>query len=419
MSADLQLAQAVAQGDTRAWNTFIQRYGDLVMSAVVSWCEENCRVPRSQYDSILRTIRAGKPEPAEDPDINKEGIALYKYTMTALRPRLAGYTGQASLGAFVKLMLRDIRRTYMTDERGWLTVPASLAHMPAFEQDVYRLGTRIGSRAVIAARLGVDVSAVAEAEHKVRRAMQAEGKEWWTIGGWAGDPDLKPCDRAEAVAALHERRLSPEDAETVTAHIASCPACAEHLAFLEESDREGGMAPQVAAPVWVTRQVMDEADAVAPEPATTADSWQRKLFSQPDWLLGLAVGAMATAIVLIVLIPRLEYREALKEPGDQLLARASLPLEGAAAKRFAEARAQLAKNQPDQAVQNLKAVLADRPDNQEARWLLATTYDRLGDQIQAAQQYRIFLDTEKRGQAFVDERVKRAQARMEVWEEQP
>ena len=78
MSADLQLAQAVAQGDTRAWNTFIQRYGDLVMSAVVSWCEENCRVPRSQYDSILRTIRAGKPEPAEDPDINKEGIALYK-----------------------------------------------------------------------------------------------------------------------------------------------------------------------------------------------------------------------------------------------------------------------------------------------------------------------------------------------------
>ncbi|MFN3431389.1 MAG: Rid family hydrolase, partial [Candidatus Sericytochromatia bacterium] len=75
--------------------------------------------------------------------------------------------------------------------------------------------------------------------------------------------------------------------------------------------------------------------------------------------------------------------------------------------------------QTEQVIANLKAVLADRPDNQEARWLLATTYDRLGDQIQAAQQYRIFLDTEKRGQAFVDERVKRAQARMEVWEEVP
>jgi hypothetical protein len=418
MPSDLELAQAVAAGDARAWNTFTQRYGDLVLSAVVSWCEEPYRLPRSQYDSILRTIRAGKPEPAEDPDMDREGLALYRYTMAALRPRLAEYTGKSSLGTYLRLVLRDIRQQYMAEEHGRLTVPKAVAALGKLEQDVYRLGTRLGDRRAIAQRLNVDEAAVASAERTVRRALQTEGKEWWALTSWEGAPAVARCDRAELVAAHAERRLAPADAEALAAHVASCPACAEQQAFLAEADSAGGIAPQVAAPTWVNRQVMD-ADGDAPEPQAVGDSWQRKVFAQPDWLSGLAVGAVATTLVLMVLIPQLEYQKAVREPGDVLIARGYQPLEPKVAAQLSEARALLAKNRTDPAIQNLKAVLAARPENQEARWLLATTYDRLGDQYQAAQQYELFVDTEQRERAIVDDRLKRAQSKLDGWKEVP
>jgi hypothetical protein len=418
MPSDLELAQAVAAGDARAWNTFTQRYGDLVLSAVVSWCEEPYRLPRSQYDSILRTIRAGKPEPAEDPDMDREGLALYRYTMAALRPRLAEYTGQSSLGTFLRLVLRDVRRQYMAEEHGRLTVPKAVATLGQLEQDVYRLGTRLGDRRAIALRLNVDEAAVTAAERTVRRALQTEGKEWWALTSWEGAPALARCDRAELVAAHAERRLSATDAEALAAHVAGCPACAEQQAFLAEADAAGGIAPQVAAPTWVSRQVMD-ADGDAPEPQTAGDSWQRKVFAQPDWLAGLAVGAVATTLVLMVLIPQLEYQKAVREPGDVLIAQGYQPLEPKVAAQLSEARALLAKNRTDPAIQNLKAVLAARPENQEARWLLATTYDRLGDQYQAAQQYELFVDTERRERTIVDDRLKRAQSKLDGWKEVP
>ena len=123
MTTDLELAKAAAQGDAIAWNSFVQRYGELVLSAVVSWCD-GAGVPRSQYDSIVRTIQAGKPEPAEEPDMDREGLALYQYAMRAIRPRLAAYEGKSSLGGYLRLVLRDVFRDYMTREHGRLTLPA-------------------------------------------------------------------------------------------------------------------------------------------------------------------------------------------------------------------------------------------------------------------------------------------------------
>jgi cytochrome c-type biogenesis protein CcmH/NrfG len=253
----------------------------------------------------------------------------------------------------------------------------------------------------------------------VRRALKGTGKEWWALTGWQGDPTLAPSAQAEPVAAHAERRLTESDAEALAAHVASCPACTEMTAFLQEADAEGGLAPQIAAPAWVARQAMDTSVSDAPEPAKANDSFGRKLFSQPDWLLGLLVGAIATTVVLLVLIPKLQYAKAVREPGDQMIAQSAQPLTGPAAKALTDARAQLASNKLDPAIQNLRLVLADRPDNQEARWLLATTFDRMGDNQQAAQQYRIFLDTEQREQAIVDDRVQRAKARLEAWEAVP
>lgn len=419
MTTDLEMAKAASSGDATAWNTFVQRYGDLVLSAVVAWGERECRVPRSHYDFIERTIRGGKPEPAEEPDMDREVLALYRYTMEHLRSRLAAYQGKSSMGGWLRLVLRDIYRQYLQEADGRLTVPAAVAALPAFEQRVYRLGTHMRGRSAIAQALGATEEAVAEAQRKLRQALKPTSKDWWTLESWQGDPALGPCDQAEVLAADVERRLSSEESEALASHVAGCPACRESRAFLEEAQSEGGIAPGVAAPTWVNRAVMDTSASDAPEPQAAKDSWQRKAMSQPDWLLGVAVGAVATALVLLVLIPRLEYGKAVREPGDVAIARAAQPLSPPVAKQLADARDLLGKNKLDPAIQNLKAVLAVRPDNQEARWLLASTFDRMGDQIQAAQQYKIFLDTEKREQAIVDDRVRRAQARLGAWEETP
>jgi cytochrome c-type biogenesis protein CcmH/NrfG len=323
------------------------------------------------------------------------------------------------LGGWLRLVLRDVFRQYRSQEDGRLTVPAAVAALGAREQRVYRLGTHTSGRRAIAQALGLSAAEVAEAQLKIRQALQPTSKDWWTLETWQGDPALGPCPQAEALVAASERRLAPAEVEALAAHVATCPACRENGAFLEEAQREGGIAPPVAAPPWVNRAVLDASVSDAPEPTAAGDSWQRKALSQPDWLLGVTVGSLATVLVLLVLMPRLEYAKAVREPGDVAIARASQPLSAPVAAQLSDARVQLAKARLDPAIQNLKAVLAQRPDNQEARWLLATTYDRMGDQIQAAQQYKIFLDTEKREQAFVDDRVRRAQDRLEAWEETP
>jgi cytochrome c-type biogenesis protein CcmH/NrfG len=419
MTTDLEMTRAIAQGDAQAWNTFVQRYGDLVLTAVVSWSELTSRVPASHYDNIVRTIRAGKPEPADEPDIDREAIALFRYAMDHLKPRLAEYEGHSSLGTFLRLALRDVYREYRGAEHGRLTMPAPVAALDDTAQAVYRLGTTGASRQAIAERLGTTEDAVAGAQTRIRRALKGTGKEWWALDSWQGDPTLAPCSQAERVAANAERRLGESDVAALAAHVATCPACTEMTNFLNEADAEGGLAPLVAAPAWVARQAMDTSVSDAPEPAKAHDSFGRKLFSQPDWLLGLLVGAIAPTGVLLVLIPKLQYAKAVREPSDQMIARSAQPLSGPAAKALMDARDQLAKNKLDPAIQNLRLVLADRPDNQEARWLLATTFDRMGDNQQAAQQYRIFLDTEQREQAIVDDRVQRAKARLEVWEAVP
>ncbi len=156
-----------------------------------------------------------------------------------------------------------------------------------------------------------------------------------------------------------------------------------------------------------------------PEPDVATVGLKAKLLSQPDWLAGLAIGGVISALLLIVVLPRQEYARPVKTPEDRALAEAGLPLAPELAARLAAARGQLASGQIDAALQGLNAVLAGRPENQEARWLLANTFDRLGDQAKAAQHYKVFLDVHDRARAVEDDRANRARERLRVWEGMP
>ena len=160
-------------------------------------------------------------------------------------------------------------------------------------------------------------------------------------------------------------------------------------------------------------------EAAAPEPDVAVVGIKAKILSQPEWLWGLALGGVIAAITLIVILPRQEYARPLKAPEDRQLAEAAVPLPPELAARLSAARAQLGRGQIDAALQGLNAVLAARPENQEARWLLASTFDRLGDQGKAAQHYRVFLSVHDRAQAVQDDRAARARDRLHAWEGMP
>lgn len=424
---DLALARAIHAGDAQAWNTFVSRYGGAVLAATMGWCEAGCRVPRSQYGCVLRTIRGQLPEPAEDRDQCREGLRVYEWASAALRGRMGEYQGLASLGGWLRVVLRDLRRDYLDAERGRLDVPAALAEASPIARDVWRLGCREADRRVIAARLGLDEAAVAEAQEEVRTRLAAHGQEWWQVTGWDGPPGGPPalpeplpaCSRGEEVAALAERRLDEARAAAIGEHLAVCATCRGRRAFLEEAAAAGGVAPPVMPPSWVNRPVIDSSVSDAPAPEAAAAGFKEKLFSQPDWLAGVALGGVVSALLLVVILPRQEYARPVKAPEDRLLAEAGTPLAPELAARLAAARAQLGRGQIDAAVQGLNAVLAARPENQEARWLLASTHDRLGDQAKAAQHYRVFLEVHDRARAVEDDRAERARARLGAWEGMP
>lgn len=424
--SDYELTQAIAQGDAGAWNAFVGRYGDLVMSAVISWLELDYRLPRAHHPSILRAVQANLPEPADEPSLDKEGIAVYHYAMNALKPTIAGYRGESALGAYLRLVLREVRHRYLTEELGRLTVPSEILALPSLAQDVYRLRTRLGSREAIARRLGVPIEQVSEAETLIRQKLQTTGQEWWALEQWELAPEEAEaleaeaaCPRQEQAAAYWERKLDAAASADFEAHLASCAQCQRRLSFLHEAAAAGGIAPPVSVPAWVNRDIVMQTAGTGPQPpAGTVSPWQKAL-SQPDWLLGVALGAVASAISLLVILPGLEYSEVVREPGDALVAQAAVPLTPELADALAEARRQLDRGRVDGAIRNLKNILVARPDHLEARWLLANTYDRLGDRTSAMAHYEIYLETAKPEAEVMERRIQQASQRLGRQAEMP
>jgi hypothetical protein len=290
-------------------------------------------------------------------------LALYQHACRRLRPQLASFDGTTSLEAFVLATLATIQAEYLASAHGRLTLPSAIEPLSERAKDVYRLACRVESRMEVARRLDVTDAELEAAEREVAGALKTAGLSWWG--------------------------LMPELATE----------------------------PPLPGPAWVHRGVVAEGDS--PEPVRKGDNFWRKVFSQPDWLTGLVLGGLVSVLCLLVVIPRQEYAKSVREPSDELIARADRALEPPLAAKLQHARQALAKGKVDTALLDLNAILAVRGDDQEARWLLATTYDRLGDQARAAQHYKLFLDVDARLRAPEDGRVQRARAKLGSWSELP
>lgn len=154
-----------------------------------------------------------------------------------------------------------------------------------------------------------------------------------------------------------------------------------------------------------------------PEPA--ASSLSDKLFSEPFWLWGVFVGGLAALVLLLGILPRQDYARPLRDPVDAAALTREAALSPEVADELARARRALAKGQVEAAVQALLAVTVQAPEALEARWLLATTYDRLGDTVRAAREYQAYVALAAPRHAALGEHLAEARRRLEAFREMP
>lgn len=147
--------------------------------------------------------------------------------------------------------------------------------------------------------------------------------------------------------------------------------------------------------------------------------WRSKLLAEPDWIAGVLLGIASTLVVFLVVIPRQEYAKMMRNPQEAFMARQSEPLTPEQAFRIQRARVSLRAGRVDQALIELETILKARPDLAEARWLYASTLDRLGDSARAAKHYALYLNHAERLHSSITARIQTAKQRLGVLQESP
>lgn len=166
----------------------------------------------------------------------------------------------------------------------------------------------------------------------------------------------------------------------------------------------------MAEPDWST---LASPDTPRPEGAA---GWLR-VWEPRGWLAGVVLGALLAPFVVLVVLPRQELATAPRRPLAESGWPAPLP-EGAQA-ALAKGKALLARGRAEAALAELGKVLAAEPGCQEARWLLATTHERLGDRLRASRAYRDFLAVERAHAPWREQRAAEAAAHLAQLEALP
>lgn len=372
--SERQLITAVVQGDARAWSEFLANHGALILGAVMQTCEQDCRVPRRNYACILHILASLAPEPADSPSRCPEALSLFRWAVLRIRERLPEYTGAETINAWLLKTLAELRSEYLVSRLGRLSISLPLSEASAHAQNIFRLSSRVGTREEALRRSGLTPEVFAAAEEEIKTQLQSAGLAWW--------PWLSPDEfRQEPLPGKFNAEPAP------------------------------------ALPHWLLRSVLDTTEQEAPEPQTGRRTLRERLLAQPDWLAGVVVGGVVCVFVFLIVLPRQEYARPVKAPDDQVLALAALPLTPDLSKRLTQAREDLRKGKIESALQHLNRVVVARPDQQEARWLLASTYDRLGDQSKAFRHYKAFLHVHDTRNALRDERAQRARERLSLWDD--
>lgn len=371
--SDAAFSETVLKLDEPGWADFLTSYGGLLLPAVAETCETQCRVSRRGYACVLHTLASQALEPVESPDACHEAIALFRWTVAQLRRRLPESLGHEDLSGWLTLTLQEIKTTYYQEAWGRISLLAGLENASDAAKMVFRLSCRVSERSLALSQSGLGEEEFSQGEEEVKRSLDRAGLTWWP---W----------KNEGIAVR------------VQSHISAAAG------------------PPAKVPAWLLRRALDTDEQEAPDTLSSHRSIRQRLLAHPDWLAGAIIGGVVCVFVLLIVLPRQEYASPVKSPEDEVLSVAAFPLTADQGLKLGQAREDLRRGKIESALNNLNRIIAARPDEQETRWLLASTYDRLGDQTKALKHYRVYLRVHDARKNFSDSRAQRARERLAIWD---
>lgn len=155
------------------------------------------------------------------------------------------------------------------------------------------------------------------------------------------------------------------------------------------------------------------------DPRHEGGGWQAwlRVMEPRGWLAGVLLGGLLCPWLLLVVLPHQELATAPRRPEAEAGWPQALPTEAYLA--LERGKQLLGRGKAEAGLVELSKVLAMAPTCQEARWLVATTHERLGDRNRAARAYRDFLAVERGHSPWREQRRNEAEARLAQLEALP
>ncbi len=176
---DKNLASMIAQGDSHAWNQFVNQYSDYILSNIISWCRKTCRIISETKDCAAEIIR-NKKTLTDSGSTCEEGLDLYVYIFNALKTRIAKYQGKSSLKTYITACLNFIYSDYFITKHGKINIPVALKDTTETDKKVYKVLCRssdVDNAVEKLERLGIDKDCTLKSFERIETLLKSDGND--------------------------------------------------------------------------------------------------------------------------------------------------------------------------------------------------------------------------------------------------
>lgn len=174
---DLELSKKIGNGNSIAWNNFVESYTDYVLAYIIKWCnstcsliseiEKECEVKKLKYNSF--------PTSGNTCD---EGLDLYEYIFRNLRKKIPKFQGKSSLKTFITACFKNIYNDFFIEKYGKITIPEPLTDLTDFDKKIYKIICRSSNLENVIDKLELPKEEVLLSYNRIVSKLEPEGKVW-------------------------------------------------------------------------------------------------------------------------------------------------------------------------------------------------------------------------------------------------
>jgi len=135
---DKKLADSVSLGDKYAWNNFVKKYSDYILSNILNWCKTSCKkISQTEVCAVENLVY--KKDSSKSENVCEEGLELYVYIFNSLKNKLSKYQGKSSLKTYITACLRFIYSDFFISKYGKINIPTALKDSSETDKKVYKI----------------------------------------------------------------------------------------------------------------------------------------------------------------------------------------------------------------------------------------------------------------------------------------